>query len=110
MHYKALLRAEGRIAPYVRTERKRDFDRQRRALMVGARNGGSVFLDEIIQRDGSGCALCGEAIDLSLVYPDPFSRSVDHILPLSRGGAHELQNCQLAHLRCNQSKGARIAA
>jgi 5-methylcytosine-specific restriction endonuclease McrA len=33
--------------------------------------------------------------------------SVDHIVPLSLGGPHTLDNAQLAHLRCNAIKGNR---
>lgn len=102
-------RADGR-EPHVETDRRRDAHQRRRAMMLGARTGGSVFLSDVIARDGVGCKLCGNPVDLSLKYPNPFSKSVDHIIPLSRGGAHEPDNCQLAHLRCNISKGARVAA
>jgi 5-methylcytosine-specific restriction endonuclease McrA len=36
--------------------------------------------------------------------PDPMSPSLDHILPLSKGGTHEPRNVQLAHLGCNVRK------
>lgn len=110
MHYARWQREQGLIKPYVRTDKKRDSDQRRRARMVGARTGGSVFLSEIIARDGTDCGICGDQVDLSLTYPHPFSKSVDHVLPLSRGGAHAPENCQLAHLRCNISKGANVAA
>lgn len=32
------------------------------------------------------------------------SASLDHILPLSLGGAHSMANVQLAHLSCNHTK------
>ena len=102
-----LARADGRVAP--RGDRERDNDHRRRARMRGARNGGSVFLSDILSRDGNRCGLCGQPVDLTLAYPHPLSRSVDHIVPLSRGGEHEASNCQLAHLRCNLSKGAKVA-
>lgn len=35
----------------------------------------------------------------------PMSASVDHIVPLSRGGEHSMANVQCAHLSCNSSKG-----
>lgn len=68
-----------------------------------------VLLRDIIDRDGTDCALCSEPVDFSLKWPEPFSQSLDHVLPISRGGTHTLANCQLAHLRCNISKGARVA-
>jgi 5-methylcytosine-specific restriction endonuclease McrA len=70
---------------------------------------GSVRLKDILDRDGTDCALCFEPVDFSLSWPDPFSQSLDHAIPISRGGPHILANCQLAHLRCNISKGARVA-
>ena len=35
------------------------------------------------------------------------SRSVDHIIPWSKGGPNELSNYQLAHFGCNSRKQAR---
>ncbi len=32
--------------------------------------------------------------------------SVDHIVPLSRGGTHHLENLRLVHSKCNQIKGS----
>lgn len=62
--------------------------------------------DEIADRDGGLCALCGDLVDPSLRYPDPFSGSLDHRVPIAAGGQHSRDNLQLAHLACNLSKGA----
>lgn len=63
----------------------------------------------IAARDESPeCRLCGVDVDLSVRFPDPMSGSVDHILPVSRGGANDLDNLQLAHLVCNMRKGANL--
>lgn len=56
------------------------------------------------------CALCGERIDRSLSWPHPLSASVDHIVPLVRGGAHAQRNLQWTHLVENLRKGARLTA
>lgn len=64
-------------------------------------------LDEVIARDGPVCGICGGRVDLRLRWPDPYSKSLDHVLPVSRGGPHMLSNAQLAHVRCNSRKGAR---
>jgi hypothetical protein len=50
------------------------------------------------------CGICGELIDLEIRYPDQQSASIDHITPLSKGGPHTLENCQLAHCFCNSRK------
>lgn len=54
------------------------------------------------------CGICGQAVDLSLRLPDRRCGSVDHILPVARGGSNDLNNMQLAHLDCNMRKGARV--
>lgn len=54
------------------------------------------------------CALCGEPVEKDLIYTDPMSASLDHIVPLSKGGVHSFDNCQLAHLSCNKKKWNRI--
>ena len=66
-----------------------------------------VSYDDLRQVDGDDCQLCHDPIDFDLAYPDPMSRSIDHISPLSTGGWHTIENLQLAHLRCNVSKGNR---
>lgn len=53
------------------------------------------------------CGLCELPMDETLAWPDPLSRSVDHIVPLSRGGTHEQSNLQWTHLVCNIRKGAK---
>jgi 5-methylcytosine-specific restriction endonuclease McrA len=70
-----------------------------------------VFVEEvdggqIFDRDAGRCHLCGKRVDPKLRWPDPWSQSVDHLIPIARGGTHEPRNVALAHLRCNQSRGA----
>jgi 5-methylcytosine-specific restriction endonuclease McrA len=33
--------------------------------------------------------------------------TIDHIVPIAKGGKHVRENLQLAHKLCNQRKGAR---
>jgi 5-methylcytosine-specific restriction endonuclease McrA len=65
---------------------------------------------EIFQRDNWTCHLCGSAIDRELRFPDSWSASLDHVIPLSKGGAHSRANCAASHLFCNISKKDRVAA
>lgn len=54
---------------------------------------------------GDVCAICGRPIDKTLKFPDPMSASVDHIIPIAKGGhPSDPQNLQLTHLICNQMK------
>lgn len=57
-------------------------------------------------RAGEPCCLCGRPIDLALPFPDPWSFTVEHVIPTSHGGADHGEN-QLApcHLTCNRRRG-----
>jgi hypothetical protein len=59
---------------------------------------------ELAQRDGLVCHLCGEKLSLATKHPEPMYASIDHVLPLARGGRNELPNLKLAHLVCNLRK------
>lgn len=63
----------------------------------------------VFERDGWVCQLCLLPVDRSAVWPEPGFASLDHVTPLSKGGAHVEANVQCAHLLCNISKGARSA-
>lgn len=88
-------------------EKVRDLGRQaatkRRALLADVPSE-PYTVNEIVGRDGEDCGLCGQKIDRSIRWPDPMSLSVDHIVPLSRGGSDLFDNVQVAHLFCNLSK------
>jgi len=64
--------------------------------------------ETVFERDGWVCKLCGGQIDRNTKWPDPWSASVDHIVPLSRGGNHSYANVQCAHLRCNCQKSDKL--
>jgi hypothetical protein len=55
----------------------------------------------ICARDGWICWLCNKPIDPSLLPPHRFSGSMDHVVPLSRGGSDDHDNLRAAHLTCN---------
>lgn len=61
---------------------------------------------EVYERDGWMCRICGSEIDRAVLRPDPLSASLDHVVPLSRGGDHTQENSVPAHLRCNIRKSA----
>jgi hypothetical protein len=58
-------------------------------------------VSEIYERDNWTCQLCKKWVNKRLKYPDPLSKSLDHIVPISRGGAHSRTNVHLTHLMCN---------
>jgi len=59
---------------------------------------------EIFERDNWICQICGKPVDKNLKYPDPYVATLDHIVPLAKGGNHTRDNVQLAHFICNSYK------
>ena len=81
-------------------------NRKRRARMRLARSEPYTAV-EIADRDGWKCQRCGERIGRKIKYPHPRSLTIDHIIPISRGGHDVRANVQAAHFSCNAAKGNR---
>ena len=57
------------------------------------------------------CGICGKPVDFSLKYPHPLSPTIDHIIPLAKGGhPSDISNLQLAHRCCNRQKSDKLVA
>lgn len=84
----------------------------RRRLGINAVSGESYSRSDIFERDNWICGICHGSVDRALVWPHPSSVSIDHVVPLSRGGGDCAANVQCAHLGCNSRKcdGRRLAA
>jgi hypothetical protein len=97
---------------YQKTLRATDPDRtayqreHRRALLLACRSV-PFKRSDVFERDGWICQLCHEPVDPEIKHPARRSVSLDHIIPLARGGDHVYENAQTAHLSCNQEKGGR---
>jgi 5-methylcytosine-specific restriction endonuclease McrA len=65
--------------------------------------GAAPTIQSLFSLSGGTCALCGlsVSIDASETFAGP---TLDHITPLSKGGAHDISNAQLAHHCCNTLK------
>ena len=67
----------------------------------------SINLKALFDRDGGICQLCGRPTDWNDIKCGHIGRlypTLDHIIPLSKGGAHTWDNVQLAHMACNAGK------
>src|ERR1019366_5468042 len=64
----------------------------------------TIRVREMYMRDNHLCGICHQPVDMTLRCPHPLSHSLDHIIPLARGGTHTKENVQLAHLICNTRK------
>ncbi|MFT2016304.1 HNH endonuclease [Streptomyces sp. 796.1] len=56
------------------------------------------------------CWLCGKPIDMSIAPNDPWSWTIDHVVPYSLAPELylEINNLREAHHSCNSSRGARL--
>lgn len=84
-------------------DRRREQWAKRKALKLG--NGHEPYSRaEIFERDNWTCQLCGDPLDMTAKSPAPFSPSIDHVVPLVKGGPDTPANVQAAHLVCNCRK------
>jgi HNH endonuclease len=82
--------------------RRRHRDRARRRSVRSE----PYTLAAIAERDSWSCGLCTRPVDMALRVPDPQAPTIDHVLPLAKGGDDMSTNVQLAHFLCNSRKGA----
>jgi len=84
---------------------------RKRARKYGVEYIPGITLEKLVKRDGLTCALCGGLCDWNdKRYGDcgPLYPSIDHITPISKGGAHTWDNVQVAHFECNSAKRDRL--
>ena len=63
----------------------------------------------LILKTQTVCGICGKPVDFSLKYPHPLSPTIDHIIPVSKGGhPSDISNLQLAHRCCNRQKSDKL--
>ena len=72
----------------------------------------TISLKELIKRDDGICQICGKPTDKDDITNGHIGRmypTLDHIIPLSKGGTHTWDNVQLAHMSCNAGKCDRLS-
>jgi 5-methylcytosine-specific restriction endonuclease McrA len=94
-----------------RYNRRKELSRRKRLKQNGDIDY-SITIDKLIRRDKGKCSICGSRIDKKdfieteegyFIAGDSYP-SIDHILPVSKGGTHTWDNVQLAHRSCNTDK------
>lgn len=55
----------------------------------------------LLIRDGNLCCLCNKKFQLS----SGMKPSLEHMIPLSKGGKDTLDNLKLSHSSCNNKRG-----
>lgn len=104
MHYRRWRRAEGLENPAPWDESRYAAWKKRRDQKISTQVA-PIRSREIFERDEWLCGICGGRVDKSLEWPHPMCATIDHIVPLSRGGHHMPENVRLAHARCNVARG-----
>lgn len=68
----------------------------------------------VYERDNYICQLCNEPVRKTVQYRKSDGKihmkspTIDHIVPMSKGGDHKPHNCQTACFECNSKKGNRM--
>lgn len=81
--------------------RNNEVHQRSRAKTLGVEIIEEVSINALYRRDGNACGIC----KLPVVRTQA---TLDHIVPLSRGGHHTLGNLQLAHKSCNLKKSNKV--
>jgi 5-methylcytosine-specific restriction endonuclease McrA len=61
---------------------------------------------EIFERDGYRCYLCGTTVVIHIEDGHPNKATIDHVIPLSKGGGHTEENVKTCCFECNNLKGS----
>ena len=86
-----------------RTRETQRHARHKRRILIKGLPIERVAIDRLGARDRWRCGICGVKVTRA-------EASVDHILPISKGGGHTYANTRIAHRLCNVRRGNRGAA
>lgn len=78
---------------------------RRRAIM---KRGEDINHTEVFDHWGWICNICGDEISRFAGPSDWMRVTLEHVIPLSRGGQHVWDNVRPAHWRCNMEKGDKL--
>ena len=97
-------------------ENKRKEIRRRTRLITNGKYDDTITLKKLYKKYNGVCQICGKKCDYEdyvitekgvhiagNMYP-----SIDHMIPLAKGGTHTDNNVQLAHRICNSIKSSNI--
>ena len=91
-----------------RSKQSENKNYRERAKKFGCEYDKTVTLKKLIKRDGLKCRICGGMCNQNdhewTDFFGPTSPTLDHIIPLAKGGGHVWENVQVAHAICNSRK------
>lgn len=84
---------------------------KRRIKIKSAMVDNDITVQALAERDNNICYLCNKPVDFSDYYDNGVAiicgnnyPSIDHVIPLAKGGLHSWDNVKLAHRICNSKK------
>ncbi len=89
---------------YRRSEKGKTVVARRRALEEGTISDVTLESWEFLLAEHPVCNYCGHEFEVE----GPFKRTLEHIIPVNRGGATTLKNLVYACSRCNSQKGDKL--
>ena len=88
---------------------------KRRIKLKNAKVDTGITVESLYKRDGGICYLCGKQCRMDdyitkekIFIAGDWYPSIDHIIPLAKGGEHSWENVRLAHRICNSRKSDSI--
>lgn len=85
---------------------------RRKKIFINGSVDRDISLEKLIKRDNNTCYLCGDECDTNDYTKDANGSfivgkkypSIEHVIPISKGGTHSWDNVKLAHHYCNTIK------
>lgn len=95
---------------YERTKKQLQSSKHSQIRRAREKNAFVEVIDPLVvfERDNWICQLCNHPVSKLRGRETIDIASIDHIIPLAKGGKHSYDNVQLAHFTCNSRKGARV--
>ena len=82
--------------------------KERRLSKKGRTSPSVINKFSVFDRDDYICQICFKPIVKNLPPADWQSATLDHIIPISAGGLHTMDNLQAAHKICNLKKSDKL--
>ena len=83
-------------------------NRKKNVKRQGAKTQELIVHEVIAKRDNYVCHLCGELVDMSLPRRSHYGATLDHVIPIAKGGLDSEDNVKLAHWICNVRKSDKL--
>lgn len=62
----------------------------------------------VYEQHGYVCWICRDPIDPQIPWPHSRAKTVDHVIPRSKGGGSSVENLRPAHHGCNTTRGDQL--